>query len=201
MGRTQRFALGNENPPRLELRWEDAKPQVFLDGNHEATLDGFAGLKRGWSKQLEDGRTVELRTIRRGGFPELSVLIDGEHAASSPSHPETVLKRLSNVMLFVSALMIVFGISDGWARSWPAIVFAIFYIIGALVLRTGRRLGAAIIAIPLIIRLDLLVLVAFEGIGWSWIIDLAVNLLFASFVVRAWQAANETRLLRLERVT
>lgn len=200
--RTQRFPLAGETPPRLELRWKGSQARVYLDGNHETTIDGFAGMKRGWSKQLEDGRTIEVRTIRRGGFPELSVLLDGEHLPSSPSHPEKVLRTSSNVMLGLSAFVIFTGISDGWERAWLEIVFGVFYVIGALLLRSGRRLGAAVIAVPLFIRLDLLLLVAiFDRVDWSWFVDVALNLLFATFVVRSWQAARETQLLRQKRVT
>lgn len=65
----QRFPIENENPARLELRWDGLQPQVWFDGAHAATLDGPAGMKSGWWTTLADGRTLELRAIRRAGFP------------------------------------------------------------------------------------------------------------------------------------
>lgn len=195
--RVQRFPIANEDPPRLELRWQGSEAHVYFDGAHAATLDGFAGLKRGWSTELEDGRRLELRTVRRAGFSELSVLVDGEHAPSSPSHPDRILRTSSNVLLVLSAFMIVTGLVGTWGRSWPEVVFGVFYLLGALLLRRGRRAGAAVIAVPMFIRLDLLLLIAItDGIDRQWAIDLGLTVIFASFVVRSYQAARDSRLAR-----
>ena len=72
--RIQKFPIDDENPARLELRWESIHPLVYFDGNHVATLEGASGMRQGWSTELEDGSRLEIRTVRRGGLPELSVL-------------------------------------------------------------------------------------------------------------------------------
>jgi hypothetical protein len=200
--RTQRFPLDDEQPPRLELRWEGSRAQVFLDGTQQATLDGFAGLKKGWSSVLEDGSTLEVRTIRRAGFSELAVLRNGQHVRSSPSHPEKVLRTSSNVLLALSIFLLITGIAGMWGRNWIDVVFGAMYLIGALLLRNRRRLGAAVTAIPLFLKLDLLLIVAFaEGIDRAWGVDVFFSLLFFSFVVRSYQAARETQLLALAPVS
>ena len=193
--KTQTFPLENESPARLELRWEESKIHVWLDGVQVTTLEGWAGLKRGWSTQLEDGRVLEVRTIRRTLFPELSVMIDGWHVPSSPSHPEKMLRSSSNVMLVLSIWLMVTGAFGIWNGNWIGAVFGVFYLIGALLLRRRRRLGAVFIAIPVFLSLDLLAIAAFAGqVDRSWFIQLATNLLFITSVVRSWQAAGDSRL-------
>jgi hypothetical protein len=57
--------------------------------------------------------------------------------------------------------------------------------------------GAAVAAVPLFIKLDFLLIEAFAaGIDRPWAIDLALNLLFAAFVVRVYQAAHDSRSLQ-----
>jgi hypothetical protein len=192
----QRYPIENESPARLELRWSGLEAQVYFDGEHAATLDGAAGLKQGWSKDLEDGRKVEIRTVRRGGLPELSVLLNGEHVPSSPSHPDKILRTSSNALLALSAFMIGTGALGIWGRTWIEALFGIFYLIGAIFLRNRRRLGAAIIAIPLFVNLDILLFSAFSRqIDRRWFFDLALRIIFATFVVRSYQAARDSQLL------
>lgn len=194
--RVQKFAIGHEDPARLELHFEGLQTHVHLDGAQVATLEGTRGLRDGWSTVLDDGSRLEVRTIRRAGLPELSVLRDGQHVASSPSHPDKMLRTTSNVMLAVSAFVIVSGVFGFRGGGWLDVLFGLCYLAGALLLRKRRRLGAAIIAIPLFIRLDLLLLVAFSGqVDRAWLIDLVLNLIFVSFVVRAYQAARDSRAL------
>jgi hypothetical protein len=194
----QAFPLADESPARLELRWEGLQAQVWFDGVHVTTLEGAAGLKEGWSAQLEDGRRLEVRTVRRTAFPELSVMIDGWHVPSSPSHPEKMLRTSANTMLGVSAFLIVTGAGRLWNYNWLDALFGLFYLIGALLLRQRRRLGAAVIAIPLFLSLDFLALAVFMGqVDRAWVIRLAMNLLFVIFVVRAYQSARDSRAYRL----
>lgn len=101
-------------------------------------------------------------------------------------------------MLVVSAFVIVSGLFAFQDRGWLDVVFGVFYLAGALLLRNRRRLGAAIVAVPMFIRLDLLLLVVFVGqVDRGWWIDLVLSLIFLSFVVRAYQAARESRALHL----
>jgi len=193
----QRFPLHDENPPRLELRWEGSQGHVYFDGAHAATLDGFAGLKKGWSTELEDGRRLELRMIRRVLFPELSVLVDGQHVASSPSHPDRMLRSSSNALLFLSAFVILMGFRAGGVAAVVDVAFGVCYLIGALLLRARRRLGAAVIAVPLFVEFDLTLLTAFLGtFERRWWVDIVLNLVFATFVIRSYQAARDSRLMR-----
>lgn len=193
----RKFAIDAEDPPRLELRFEGQQIHVWLDGAQEATLDGWAGFKKGWSKTLDDGRTLEVRTVRRAGLPEFSVLVDGEHAASSPSHPDRVLRNSSNVLLAVSAFMIVTGFTGTMNGFWLDVVFGAMYLIGALLLRVRRRVGAAVIALPMFIRLDLLLIALFtQGLTGGWIFEFIVTLIFLSAVVRSYQAARDSQKLR-----
>lgn len=193
----RKFAIDAEDPPRLELRFEGQQIHVWLDGNQEATLDGWAGFKKGWSKTLDDGRTLEVRTVRRAGLPEFSVLVDGEHTASSPSHPDRVLRNSSNVLLALSAFMILTGFTGTLNGFWLDVVFGVIYLIGALLLRARRRVGAAVIAIPMFIRLDIYLIAAFtQGISRGWIIDVVLSLIFVSAVVRSYQAARDSQKLR-----
>jgi hypothetical protein len=198
--RVQPFALGEEQPPRLELRWDGTQAHIFLDGAQTATLDGFSGLKKGWSTTLEDGSRLEVRTIRRPLFSELSVLRDGQHIRSSPSHPDRMLRSCSNVLLALSVFLLVAGIFGLWGRDWIDATFGGIYLGAAVLLRNRRRLGAAVAAVPLFIKLDFLLIEAFAaGIDRPWAIDLALNLLFATFVVRAYrayQAAHDSRSLQ-----
>jgi hypothetical protein len=195
----QKFAIDNESPPRLELRWQGTDVHVHLDGTEVAVLAGWRGLKRGWSAELEDGSRLEVRTIRRGLglIPELSVLRNGQHVPSSPSHPDKILRASSNAMLLVSVIVIVSGLRSFGSGGWLDAVLGLFYVAGALLLRNRRRLGAAVVAVPLFVRLDLLLLVAVLGqVDRSWFIDLALSLIFVSFVVRSYQAARDSRALR-----
>jgi len=195
--RVQPFALGEEQPPRLELRWEGTQAHIFLDGAQTATLDGFSGLKKGWSTTLEDGSRLEVRAIRRLLFSELSVLRDGQHIRSSPSHPDRMLRSCSNVLLALSVFLLVAGIFALWGRGWIDATFGGIYLGAAVLLRNRRRLGAAVAAVPLFIKLDFLRIRALAaGIDRPWAIDLALNLLFATFVVRAYQAAHDSRSLQ-----
>lgn len=126
------------------------------------------------------------------------MLLDGQHVPSSPSHPHKMLRTSSNVLLAVSAFMMIAGFFGIWGRTWIEALFGIFYLVGALVLRSGRRLGAAITAVPLVINVALLIVVALAGeIEGAWVMDAVLCLLFTSFVVRAWQAARDSRLLTL----
>lgn len=196
--RVQKFAIDEETPPRLELRWEGPQIHIHLDGANEATIDAISGLKEGWSKQLPDGRTLEVRTIRRRTlFRELSVLVDGEHTESSPSHPDRMLRSSANGMLVLSVFMIVSGFTGTMKGNWLDVVFGTFYLIGALLLRSRRRVGAVLIAIPMFLRLDLLAIAAWTGgISRNWIIELLLNLVFASYVLRSYQAARDSQKLR-----
>jgi hypothetical protein len=97
-------------------------------------------------------------------------------------------------MLAVSAFLIVAGLMGIWDRNWISVVFGCFYLVGAILLRGRRRLGAAVIAIPLFLDLDFLLLAAFaNGVDRSWWTSLLLNLLFGTFVIRAYQAAKESR--------
>jgi hypothetical protein len=195
--RIQAFPLNGESSARLELRWDGAKAQVYFDGAHAATLDGPSGFKKGWSTQLGDGSTLEVRSIRRVLFPELSILRNGEHVSSSPAHPDRMLKSSTNALFAVSIFLIVAGAFSLWGRHWIAAVFGLFYLAGALLLRKRYRIGAAVIALPVIIELDLLLLAAIGGIDRRWVIDFLLNLFFLTFVVRSYQAARDSRSIHL----
>jgi hypothetical protein len=197
--RIQHFPLQGESPARLQLHWDAGTAYVYLDGDRVAEILGLPGMRKGWSTVLEDGSSLEVRSIRRVVFPELSVLRNGRHLESSPSHPDVILRSSANVMFVVSALMIVTGVFGIWGRNWIAVLFGCFYLAGAFLLRARRRLGTALIAIPLFLDLDFLVLDALTtGLDRSFWITLAVNLMFATFVIRSYQAANESRQLRIE---
>jgi hypothetical protein len=197
--KVQRFAISGEDPPRLELRWEGLQAAVYLDGVHVTTLDGARGLKQGWSAQLEDGAQVEIRSVRRVLFPELSVLRNGKHVQSSPSHPDKMLRSSSNTMIILSVFLLGAAVmSGGQGYAWLDVLFSLLYFIGALLLRRGRRLGAAVIALPLFIRLDILLLALFvQPVDRMWLIELALSLLFATFVIRSYQAARDSRTQRM----
>jgi hypothetical protein len=131
-------------------------------------------------------------------FPELSVLRNGKHIDSSPSHPDRVLRSSANGMFMVSAFLIVAGAFGLWDRNWITFVFGCFYLAGAILLRRRRRLGAAVIAIPLFVDMDFLVLAAVvNGMNRSLWTSLLLNLLFSTFVIRAYQAARDSRELTL----
>jgi hypothetical protein len=194
--RIQRFAIQDETPARLELHYEGAQVRVHLDGAHVGTLDGWRGMKEGWSTTLDDGSTLEVRTIRRALFPELSILRNGQHVASSPSHPEKMLRSTVTAMFILSAIVIVRGARSFGAGGWLDVLFGVFYVAGALLLRKRRRLGALFISVPLFIGLDLLLLAAFVGeVDRQWGISLVANLIFVFFVTRAYQAARDSRAL------
>jgi hypothetical protein len=190
----QRYPLAGEEPARLELRWEGLDAHVYLDGAHAGTLRGSSGLKEGWSAQLDDGSRVEVRTIRRVLFPELSVLRNGLHVPSSPSHPDRMLRSCSNAIFIVSAFLLVTAIFSSEGFAWLDVLFSMVYFAGGLLLRNRRRLGAAVISIPLFIRLDLLLIALFvQPVDRAWFIELGLNLLFTIFVVRSYQAARDSR--------
>src|ERR1700682_1811603 len=190
--RTQRFSLEGETPARLELRWEGTTAHVFLDGEHASSLMGPAGLRRGWSVRLQDGSTLEVRAIRRALFPELSILRNGRHVASAPSHPNRMLVASSTSLIALSAFMLIAGALGVWGRSWISALFGAIYLLGALVLRARRPLGAAIIAVPLFINLGFLAGSAMTaGIGRRWTFDFLLAVMFATFVLRSYQAARD----------
>ena len=72
-------------------------------------MHGPRGLKAGWSTQLADGSTLEVRSIRRVLLHELTILRDGEHIASSPSHPDRMLSSSANTLIVVSIWMLIAG--------------------------------------------------------------------------------------------
>ena len=200
--KVHRFSLEGEDPPRLELRWENSQINVHLDGAQVATLDGFRGLKRGWSTTLEGGARLEVRTIRRVLFPELSILRDGYHVPSSPAHPDKMLRSSSNAILFLAAFFLVTALVPKSEYAWLDIVFSVCYLVGGLLLRKRRRLGAAVVAIPLFIRLDILLLAVFvQPLDRTWIVELLLSLLFATFVIRSYQAAQDSRNQAASRVS
>jgi len=89
------------------------------------------------------------------------------------------------------------GIFALWGKGWIDAAFGGIYLGAAVLLRNRGRLGAAVAAVPLFIKLDFLLIRAFAaGIDRPWAIDLALNLLFAAFVVRAYQAAHDSRSLQ-----
>lgn len=193
----RRFSIDGETPGRLEARFEGTKIYVWFDGVHQTTLETSEDRKRGWTHTLDDGSTLEFRFIWRTGVREMAVLRNGEHVASSPSHPHNVLRSSSNTLLFLCGIMIVTAIlssNDDWFQ-W---VFFAFYAAGAMLLRMRKRLGAAVIGIPLFLDLDLVVLAAFTmDVSASWIITRVLcDLLFVHFVVRAYLAANDARKLQ-----
>lgn len=200
--KVQRYAIEGEDPARLELRWEGLQAHVYLDGSQVATLSGGRAFREGWSTQLEDGSRLEIRTIRRVLFPELSILRDGQHVQSSPSHPDKMLRTSSNTMLALGVFLLATAIYNGReGYAWFDILFGVLYVVGALLLRKGRRLGAAVIALPLFIRLDILLIALFvQPIDRTWFIELALTLLFAMFVVRSYQAARDSRTQRMMEV-
>jgi hypothetical protein len=111
---------------------EGLQALVYLDGVHVATLDGAHGLKQGWSAQLEDGAQVEIRSIRRVLFPELSVLRNGQHVQSSPSHPDKMLRSSSNAMIILSVFLLGGAVmSGGQGYAWLDVLFSLLYFIGA----------------------------------------------------------------------
>jgi hypothetical protein len=100
------------------------------------------------------------------------------------------------VLLALSVFLLATGLLAMWGRHWIDAVFGATYLIAALLLRNRRRLGAAVAAIPLFIKLDLLLISAFtSGIDRAWAIDVALNLLFFTFVVRSYQAARDSQSL------
>lgn len=101
------------------------------------------------------------------------------------------------MLLALSAFMIGTGLLGISGRTWIEAVFGVFYLIGALLLRGRRRLGTVVIAIPLFINLDFLLLSAIAGeADRGWVVDLVLCLLFLTFVVRSYQAARDSQLLR-----
>lgn len=64
--RIQKFPIDDENPARLELRWESVNPLVYFDGNHVATLEGASGMRQGWS--TEPFAAEDLRSCRSSGM-------------------------------------------------------------------------------------------------------------------------------------
>jgi hypothetical protein len=109
-----------------------------------------------------------------------------------------MLRSSSNAILLVSAFLLVTAIFSSEGFAWLEILFSIFYIARGLLLRSGRRLGAVLISIPLFIRLDLLLLALFlQPVDRAWFIDLGLSLLFTTFVVRSYQAARDSRAYRM----
>jgi hypothetical protein len=163
----------------------------------QATLETSEDRKRGWTHTLDDGSTLEFRYIWRTGVREMAVLRNGQHVPSSPSHPHNVLRSSSNTMLFLCGIMIVTSLVGGGGDDWFRWVFFAFYASGALLLRMRKRLGAAVIGIPLFLDLDLIVLSALTtGVSTSWLITRVLgDFLFAHFVVRAYFAASDARKL------
>lgn len=178
-------------PARLRIRYDGTAARIFFDGEEAAVLS-MPQLRKGWSRQLEDGSLLEVKTLRPALFPELAILRDGKHIESSPSHPERVLLRSSNTMLFVVAVIIVSMLRRG-AFEWLVAGFAVLYSIGAWLLREGRRLGAAFILFPVFIELDLIAFSAITGtlVGRWWIYRVIADVLFTFFGIRAYKAANE----------
>jgi len=194
--RIQRFPLEGETPPRLEVRWEGTTAHVFFDGERVASLHGASGLKSGWATQLPDGSTLEVRAIRRVLLPELSILRNGEHIASSPSHPHRMLSTSANMLIVLSLWMIIAGVVHIGGRNWVTATVGGFYLIGALFLRGRRRIGAVIVAIPMFLELDLLILAGLRsGISWRWAVDVLLTAIFGTFVLRSYQAARDSRRL------
>jgi hypothetical protein len=102
-------------------------------------------------------------------------------------------------MLILSVFLLAAAVmSGGEGYAWLDVLFSILYFVGALLLRKGRRLGAAVIALPLFIRLDILLLALFvQPVDRTWFIELALSLVFATFVIRSYQAARDSRTQRM----
>lgn len=194
--RVQKFPIEGETVPRLELRWHGVTAHVYFDGAAVAELDGPSGLKRGWSTQLADGRTLEIRAIRRVLFRELSVLVNGEHVPSSPSHPDKMLRTCSNVLLIVSAFLILSGSVGVWDRNWADVAYGSFYLVGGLLLRSRRAIGAAVVAVPIVTDFCFFALTAVvSGIDTRWVVQLLLTLFFGTFVIRSYHAARDSQRL------
>ena len=197
--RIQRFSLDGEQPARLELRWEGSTAGVYLDGVHQSDLQGLAGLKEGWSTVLADGRHLELRAIYRVGLPELSVLLNGQHVASSPSHPMKILASASNALIGLSAFLIVAGIVGMWGRDWLSAAVGFFYLAGGLLIRKKFTAGIVFVAIPVVFGLlELVVGIYSGGFSGRWVTNLTLDLLFLTFIVRAVAAMRDARALEAQ---
>lgn len=192
---TKEYPLAGESPARLQLRFEQSKILILLDGVQQAVLSNAAERKRGWTTTLEDGSTLEYRWMRRLLLHEPAVLRNGKHIDSSPSHPAAMLRSASNGLFFLVALIIIPPFLRDARPDWLQWIFAAFYLIGAFLLRSGRRLGVALIALPLFIDLDLVVFAAItQSVAKSWLFTrVAGDLLFGQFAVRAYLAADDLR--------
>ncbi len=190
--RSKDYPLGEEQPARLRIAFDGTAARIDFDGEEAAVL-GMPELRRGWSRQLEDGSTLEVKTIRRSLFPELAILRDGEHIASSPSHPATILRSSSNTMFLIAGIDVLFALQSV-PFDWFGAAGAAFFVIGALLLRNGRRLGAAVIALPLVLHLDVILLAAFTGsLMGRWYLTVISDVIIILYAIRGYMAANELR--------
>jgi hypothetical protein len=198
--RSKDYPLDEGQPARLRIAFDGTAARIYFDGEEFGPFS-MPELRRGWSRQLEDGSTLEVKTIRRWIFPELAILRNGRHIASSPSHPLTVLRSSSNTMMFIAGIDCLFAFQRG-QLDWMALASVVLFVIGALLLRAKRRLGAAVIALPLFLELDLILLAILAGTPIDrWFLRVLGNAVLILFTIRAYRAANELRLEKLSAAT
>lgn len=183
--------LGEGEPARLQLHVQGKDIRIVLDGAPVATLHGLEEWKRGWGTTLADGRTLEVRTIRRLLLPELSVLVNGRDAIDSPSHPKAILRGTAQGLLFGSVLFAIMALSgrrtaDVYSVGLEALQFA-----GALLLFRRLHFAVVLIAAALVgqIVADYWLLVAPTRVLWSMV----GQLVFAAILVRANMALRDLR--------
>lgn len=186
-----RFADGE--PERMLLTISGSNVHISLDGREVAALKGFAEMRQGWKATLDDGRIVEVRTVRRVLLPELSVLVDGRHAIDSPSSPRKMLRGSAEGLLIGGGIFALMTLTGRWSANAYSITLQALQIAGALLL--FRRLYLGLVLVGVALAADLLVidiqLITAPSLRLLWIV--AARILFIAFLVRAFIALRDVR--------
>jgi hypothetical protein len=154
---SQSFTLEANGPQRLNISWRAQFKKVFvsLDGNTIGIIHDKKELSAGQEFRLPDGSSIRIQLVRILTELELQVLRNGQPLPGSASHPQTRLKRASQIIywaagacFFISLLLVLFS-SEPISfidKVFPFILFGFVLIpLGFLVQR--KALFALILAI------------------------------------------------------
>jgi hypothetical protein len=115
---TQKYALRENETPRLEISWEGLwnNTKICLDGQEIGRIANQKMLKQGQEYTLQNGSILKVQLTEHTvsnmfAGTELIILLNGKPLPNSSSDPKTKLTTTIGIVFFIAGLNIFVGLS------------------------------------------------------------------------------------------
>jgi hypothetical protein len=156
---SQRYALREGGPPRLEMEWRGTYRDLVVryDGELVGTVPDRRALVEGQSLRLPDGSMLHVQLVRRFGWTELQVQRAGQPLPGSAQDPAARQRAGYGAVFLVAGLNVLLGLLGALFRAkllaslgiglYSIALGAVFFLLGLLTMRGSLVALIAAIAI------------------------------------------------------